>query len=394
MKSLSPFDLLSPRKVLFGWGCGGRVGTVAASMGTRALLVCNSRTLAANGVIDSLESLIKDAGVSVVRIQMPSREPLVEDVVQLVAEATSQGIGRDGDIVVGIGGGAALDLAKAAAALTPQAERHSVVDYLEGVGRGLKLIAPPLPILAIPTTAGTGSEATKNAVISSHDPKFKKSLRDERLVPTCVVIDPNFTVCTPPTVTAHSGMDALTQLIESYLSKRANPLTRAMCLEGLRVGVSALPMAVENGKDQKARIEMAYAAYLSGVALANSGLGMAHGVAAALGVHANVPHGLACAVMLPAALRTNADVCGAEMDTLAEVITGENYHSTEAASEAVIDWSEQLADRIGIPRRLGELGVKPEQLDAIVSSSRGNSMNGNPKELSDAELKAILEAML
>ncbi len=394
MKTLSAYNLLSPRKVVFGWGRSTEVGSLAASMGQRALLVSGSRTLEASGVIDQLASSIEDAGLNVVRIQAASREPLVEDVDQLVAEAASHDFGRDGDIVVGIGGGATLDLAKTAAALAPQSERSSVVDYLEGVGRGLKLTAPPLPMLAIPTTAGTGSEATKNAVISSHDPKFKKSLRDERLVPACVLIDPNLTVSTPRTVTAQSGMDALTQLIESFISQRANPLTQSLCLEGLRLGVPALPAAVENGLDQSARTAMAQAAFLSGVALANSGLGMAHGVAAALGVHANVPHGLACAVMLPVALRTNADVCGSEMQTLAEIITDDRFESPAAASQAVIDWSEQLADRIGIPRRLSEIGVERSGLDAIVQSSRGNSMNGNPKPLSDGELTAILEAML
>ena len=394
MKTLSAYDLLSPRKVVFGWGRRTEVGSLANSLGTRALLVSGSRTLESSGVVDQMASSIEDGGLSVIRIQVPSREPLVEDVDQLITEVVSQGAGQAGDIVVGIGGGATLDLAKTAAALAPQCEQFSVVDYLEGVGRGLKLSAPPLPILAIPTTAGTGSEATKNAVISSHDPKFKKSLRDERLVPACVLIDPELTVSTPKTVTAQSGMDALTQLIESLISKRANPLTQSLCLEGLRVGVPALPKAVADGSDRQARTAMAQAAFLSGVALANSGLGMAHGVAAALGVHANVPHGLACAVMLPVALRTNADVCGSEMQTLAEVITGNRYDSIESASQAVVEWSEGLAERIGIPRRLSEIGVERNELDAIVQSSQGNSMNGNPKEISNEELKAILEAML
>ncbi|WP_166820252.1 iron-containing alcohol dehydrogenase [Thalassoroseus pseudoceratinae] len=394
MKSLTAYQLLSPRKVVFGWGRRAEVGSLARYLGTRALIVSGSRTLETAGVVDQLATHLRDADLDVVRVQVPSREPLVEDVDDLIAKAASHGFGQPGDFVIGIGGGAALDLAKSAAALAPQSERVSVVDYLEGVGRGLTLAAAPLPILAIPTTAGTGSEATKNAVISSHDPKFKKSLRDERLVPACVLIDPELTVTTPKTVTAHSGMDALTQLIESFLSKRANPLTQSLCLEGLRLGVPALRTAVENGADQQARSAMSQAAFLSGVALANSGLGMAHGVAAALGVHANVPHGLACAVMLPVALRTNADACSSDMQTLAEVIVGRPFKSSEAAAEAVIHWSEELAVSIGIPRRLSEIGVLRDTLDDIVQSSRGNSMNGNPKELSDEELKAILEAGL
>ncbi|MEZ6052983.1 MAG: iron-containing alcohol dehydrogenase [Planctomycetaceae bacterium] len=258
----------------------------------------------------------------------------------------------------------------------------------------------PLPLLAIPTTAGTGSEATKNAVISSLDPPFKKSLRSERMLPDVVLVDPELTVTCPASVTAQSGMDAITQLIESFVSIRATPFTREICRRGLRAvfeghgGEPAIVRAVEHPTDRRAREAMSHAALLSGIALANSGLGMAHGVAAALGVHARVPHGLACAVMLPIAMKVNQDTASNDFAELGRLFSGRDIRDEDEAIETSLDIIQCINERIGIPRRLSELGVLPEQIPAIVRSSRGNSMNGNPREIDDAELTALLESHL
>ena len=174
----------------------------------------------------------------------------------------------------------------------------------------------------MPTTAGTGAEATRNAVISSYDPPFKKSLRDDRILPRIALIDPELTVRVPPEVTAASGMDAITQLIESYISRKAQPIPQALAVQGLLLAVPAIAEAVENGRSRPARERMSHAALLSGLALANSGLGLAHGIAPALGIHCRVPHGMACAVMLPSALRINRDVRQAELATLARLLFG------------------------------------------------------------------------
>ncbi len=340
-----------------------------------------------------IEDSLQQAGVTVVRLATISHEPLVTDVDECV-ERLLQSRPTQGDLVVGIGGGSAIDLAKAVAALATNRHGASVKDFLEGVGRGLKVESPPLPVFAIPTTAGTGSEATKNSVISSNDPPFKKSLRSELMVPRVVLIDPELTVSLPPAVTAQTGMDAITQLIESSLSKRAQPIPQALAESGLRLALGSIETAVAEGTNRPAREAMAYAAYLSGIALANSGLGLAHGVAAALGIHCNVSHGLACAVMLPAALRVNRDVRLSEIARLARLETGQRANDDAEAADGFIARVAKLTKRIGIPSRLSEIGVRKEQIPALVKGSRGNSMDGNPREVSDEELTSLLEGLL
>ncbi|MBX3442766.1 MAG: iron-containing alcohol dehydrogenase [Planctomyces sp.] len=382
------FDLRLPEKLIFGWGRRVEAGGLARSLGTRAWLVAGSRTLEASGATGELCRTLEETGIGVRRLPVLSREPEVEDVDAAVAEV--RGDLQPGDFVLGLGGGAAIDLAKAVSGLAPQESGTSVRDYLEGVGRGLQLIERPLPLLAMPTTSGTGAEATKNAVISCSDPPFKKSLRDERLVPAAVLIDPELTVSNPASVTAHSGMDAITQLIESYVTKKATPFTRALCREGLRLAIPALPAAVERPTDRGAREGMAYAAWLSGVALANSGLGLAHGVAAALGVHCQVPHGLACAALLPTAMRFNRDVRLREFAELGALFTGQGFASDAESADAAIGVIEELSQRVGVPQRLRDLGVREGQLDALAPASRGNSLSGNPREIDDAGLRELL----
>ena len=265
----------------------------------------------------------------------------------------------------------------------------------------------PLPMLAMPTTAGTGTEATKNAVISSYDPPFKKSLRSERMVPDVVLVDPELTVSCPPSVTAQSGMDAVTQLIESSVSCRRTMYTQGLCRQGLRTAwgfreepdKTEVERSVNDPSNRKAREGMAHAALFSGMALANSGLGMAHGVAAALGVHCRVPHGLACAVLLPIALTANHEHVES-LDSFAtqrawdeEIERG--IRPTKGVRVGLFAKEvRRINERIGIPSRLGDLGVTEDQIPAIVQSSRGNSMSGNPREIDDEELAAILTANL
>ncbi|MCA9077207.1 MAG: iron-containing alcohol dehydrogenase, partial [Planctomycetaceae bacterium] len=229
---------------------------------------------------------------------------------------------------------------------------------------------------------------------------FKKSLRSERMLPDVVLVDPELTVTCPASVTAQSGMDAITQLIESFISIRATPFTREICRRGLRAvfeghgGEPAIVRAVEQPTDRRAREAMSHAALLSGIALANSGLGMAHGVAAALGVHAKVPHGLACAVMLPIAMRANREIVSNDFAELGRLFSGREIRDEDEAIETSIDIIQQINDRIGIPSRLSDIGVEPDQIPAIVRSSRGNSMNGNPREIDDVELTDLLESHL
>ncbi|MGH7137787.1 MAG: iron-containing alcohol dehydrogenase, partial [Pirellulales bacterium] len=348
---MSTFDFITPARIVFGLGRRQEAGMLARSLGKRAFVVCGSRTLAASGTVEKLMKSLKRDGVRVRPLYEISHEPLVEDVDRCFDRLHAQGAG-EGDLLLAIGGGSAIDLAKAAAAMFADRQSATVADYLEGVGKGLPIVRRPLPVLAMPTTAGTGAEATKNAVISSYNPPFKKSMRSELMVPPAVLVDPELSVGVPPAATAATGLDAITQLIESYVSRFARPLTRALAVEGLRMAIPALPEAVRDGSSRPAREAMAHAALLSGIALTNSGLGLAHGVAAGLGVHARVAHGMACAVMLPVALRVNRAQCQREFAELARSALGIDSHDDSAAADALIQAIDELTANIGIPRRL------------------------------------------
>jgi len=389
----STYDFLAPSRISFGWGRRREAGSLARSLGHRAFLIHGSEALERLGIVEEIAESLRKEGIETVRLGTIDHEPLVEDVDRMSALLRESG-GTPGDFLLALGGGSAIDLAKASAAMATNRRSLTVKDYLEGVGSGLQVEADPLPLLAMPTTAGTGSEATKNAVISSRRPPFKKSIRSDRMVPRAVIVDPELSVSVPPEVTAATGMDAITQLVESYISLRASPIPQAIALQGLALAAPSIVRAYRSGSDRDAREKMSHAALLSGLALANSGLGMAHGVAAALGIHANVPHGLACAVMLPVALRVNLEVREAEIGLLGEVLCGRRFGSSAEGATAALEKVEELCAAVGIPRRLRDLGVRREQLPAIVESSRGSSMSGNPRQLSDAELGAILESML
>lgn len=387
------YDFFAPQQIVFGWGRRRELGGFARRWGRRAFVVEGSRTLAASGTMAEIVELLRAEGIEAATLAAISHEPTVADVDSATRRLSELGAG-EGDFLLAVGGGSAIDLAKAAGAMATNRESETVKDYLEGVGRGLKIIQPPLPLVALPTTGGTGAEATKNAVISSYEPPFKKSLRSESMVPKLVLVDPELSVGVPATTTAWTGMDAITQLIESFVSRFARPLPQALAVDGLRRALPALVEAVRDGRSRPARESMAHAALLSGMALANSGLGLAHGVAAALGVTLRVPHGLACAVMLPVALRVNCETSQAALAELARQTLVGSWASDAAAAAAFIEQIDRLAEAVGVPRRLGDLGVTREHIPELVAGSRGNSMNGNPRQLNDEELSRLLEDLL
>ncbi len=388
------YDFVAPRRIIFGWGRRREVGTLGRTLGSRAFLICGSRTLMDAGVADEISERLRAEGVEPVAVEVISHEPEVDDVDRVAAQFRERKVAAD-DFILAVGGGAAIDLAKAVSAMATNDESPTIKDYLENVGRDLRIVNDPLPVLAMPTTAGSGTEATKNAVISSYAPPFKKSLRDERIVPRIALLDPELTVSAPPGLTATSGMDAITQLLESYVSRKAQPITRTLAIGGLKLALPSIAEAVANGSAQMPRERMAHAALLSGMCLANSGLGMAHGVAPALGVHCRVPHGAACALMLPVAMRANREVCLADFAELAQLVLGQSPDTApDEAADALIDRIDELCDEVGTPRRLSELGVTAERIPAIVASSRGSSMSGNPREISDEELTELLEGVL
>ncbi len=388
------YDFIAPARIVFGWGRRTEIGALGRQFGRRALVFCGLPDAQAAAVLPKMADALHAEHVDVIEAGAIDHEPEAADVDEAAAGLRELGAGP-GDFLLALGGGAAIDLAKAVAAMAVAGEDDRVADYLEGVGRGLKLQRDPLPLLAVPTTAATGAEATYNAVISNYDPPWKKSLRDPRLMARAALVDPELCVSVPPPVTAAGGMDAITQLIESFISRKAQPIPQALCLQGLRLAVPAIVEAVEDGASRPAREHMSHAALLSGMALANSGLGMAHGVAPALGTHCRVPHGVACALMLPVALRTNREARRDELARLAHVLFGVRFQqSPEEAVDRLIEEIERLCERVGVPRRLSEVGVQPDQIPAIARDSFGNSMRGNPVELSEPKVVELLRGLL
>ncbi len=393
LSDLSQFDLIMPRKIVFGWGRRTALRDELPRLGKRVLVISGSKTLERVGLLDEIRQLVMDGGLGWQLVARIHREPTIEDVDQVSDAVRALGV-SPGDIILAVGGGSAIDLAKAVAAMVTQDAGASVRDYLENIGRNLKLVHPPLPVVAVPTTAGTGAEATRNAVICSHDPPVKKSLREDRIMPQLAVVDPELTVGNPRAITAAAGMDAITQLIESFVSTRRRPVPLILAPQALRIAFQSLPKAFANPTDRTAREGMAFAALISGICLANSGLGMAHGVAAALGALAGVPHGVACAVMLPVALQVNRSVCPSELAYLARVAFGRDFNSDDKAIDYLIGEVRDLQAKLEIPDRLSKLGIQRELIPAIVRESRGSSMSGNPKQLTDDELMNVLEQTL
>ncbi len=379
------FEVTMPGKVLFGSGTISQLGAETRPFASKVLLVCGSNPVRAR---DALESL-RRSGVETV--SMPVRgEPTLDEVrdgAKLSRENKCQG-------VVAVGGGSVLDAGKAIAAMA--ANPGDLLDYLEVIGGGKVLPQAPLFFAAVPTTAGTGTEATRNAVLTSPTHKVKVSLRHSWMVPKVAVLDPRLTLTVPPGVTATTGMDALCQLIESFTCKTPNPFTDSLCREGMARAVRALPKAFRDGSDLEAREDMVLASHFSGIALANAKLGAVHGFAASLGGMYGAAHGAICAALLPAVTAANLRAMGQRepghpalrrYQEAAVILTGDSKARPEDGVEAC----ERLRKELEIPP-LSELGVKKEDFDLICEkASKASSMKGNPMELTLGELKGILE---
>jgi alcohol dehydrogenase class IV len=316
-----------------------------------------------------------------------------EPTTDAVAEGTAHARRSGCDLVIGFGGGAALDAAKAISALLTNP--GELLDYLEVIGHGRTLTQPAAPCIAIPTTAGTGSEVTRNAVLASPTHRVKASLRSPLMLPRLAVVDPDLTHELPPALTASTGLDALTQLIEPYTSCRANPLTDTVCVDGMRRAARSLPRAYQNGRDAAAREDLALASLFGGFALANAGLGAVHGFAAPIGGMFPAPHGAVCAALLPhvmeanvRALRERAPHAEAlrRYDEVARLLTG-NPHAT---ADDGTRWVRELVTALSIPP-LRRYGVTSTDSSAIIAAAaNASSMKANPLPLTPAELTEIL----
>ncbi len=378
------FDFIAPGTVRFGIGRFVELGPEASRLGRSVLLVSGAPESVESAAVSGLTG--SGLRVSVFRI---SDEPSVSAVMEAVRLAKAS----ECDAAVGIGGGSAMDCAKAAAVLA--AHPADPVDYLEVVGRGRPLEMPGLPVIAVPTTAGTGAEATYNAVLSSPEHRVKVSLRSPMMMPRLAIVDPALTLTCSPAVTAASGLDALTQLIEPFTCIRPHALVDGLCREGMRRAAASLGRAVEDGKDITARQDMSIAALFSGMALANAKLGAVHGIAAPLGGLTSAPHGAACARLLPEVmavnirlLRKGPDPAGSlrRYTEAARLLTGDPSAEAESGTE----WARSLVESFRIPR-LSAWGLKPSDYPGLAEKAgRANSMKGNPVPLAPDAITEIL----
>ena len=382
------FEFATAGRIIFGAGTLADVGPAAGMFGQRALVVTGKNSLRAQRLLDLLGAA--QVATAIFRI---GHEPTIDDAVRGAALA------REGpcDLVIGFGGGAALDGAKAIAALTTN--QGDPLDYLEVIGRAQPLIRSGLPCIAIPTTAGTGSEVTRNAVLAAPAHRVKVSLRGPHMLPRLAVVDPELTRGLPPALTATTGLDALTQLIEPYVSSRANPLTDAFCTDGIRRAARSLRQAVEHGDAMAARTDMALASLLGGLALANAGLGAVHGFAGPIGGMFAAPHGAVCAVLLPHVMEANVHALRQRAprhdalrryDEIGRLLTG----APHANAADGIRWVRELVAALAIPP-LGTYGVKRGDAPEIAAAaSNASSMKANPLPLTAEELTSVLAAAL
>lgn len=394
---VTAFSITALPAIVFGDGTRRRLPELAAQYGRNVLLVTGAASFITSPAWPELLAGLALHGLRHVHITVRG-----EPSPALVDNIAAQFRHADIEVVIGIGGGSVLDAAKAVAGLLRV--MHSVMDYLEGVGPELPYQGPSVPFIAVPTTAGTGSEATKNAVLSERGERgFKKSFRHDRLVARYAVLDPELLATCPPALIAADGMDALTQLMEAYVSLNANPFTDALVLSGIAaVRDSLLPWYTGQGDLAMCRCAMAYAALLSGITLAQAGLGAVHGLASPLGAFFPIPHGVVCGTLVAACFRINLQALRQRAPDsqalfkyaeLGRLLTCAPQLDDAAAQAALLDLLENWTERLKLPR-LASYGMTAADIPRVVANCRGSSMKTNPLVLTDDEVAAILEDRL
>jgi alcohol dehydrogenase class IV len=375
------FEFATATRIVFGEGTVATLPDLVRTFGVRPLVVTGASRERAESLVSALsaESFV-----------VPG-----EPTVDLVREGALYAQNAACDVIISFGGGSAIDAGKAIATVVTNGGEP--LEFLEVVGKGRAIAVPPLPFIAAPTTAGTGAEVTRNAVLGSKEHGVKASLRSPLMLPRIALVDPELTCELPPSVTASTGLDALTQLIEPYVSVRANPLVDAFCVEGIGRVAGALRRAYHDGADSEARRDMSLASLLGGLALANAGLGVVHGFAAPLGGSSKAPHGALCAVLLPHGMAANVAALRARAPqhpsleryaVIARLLTGRN----EANAEEGIDWVRALCAELNVPA-LRAWGIAEADLPAVVEKAvRASSMQVNPIPLTTEELLAVVTA--
>jgi len=379
------FDYYLPTRIIFGKGSIRKCVMFARELGNNALVVTGSGKVS----IDGLRTLLREEGINWTeyRVGGEPRVDIILDGIRIAKDAKS-------DHVICLGGGSVMDAGKAIAAM--MTNPGYLMDYLEVVGKGKSVDIQGLPVITIPTTAGTGSEVTRNSVISVPERKIKVSMRGKGMPAKIALIDPELTYSLPPEIIATTGMDALTQVIEAYMSNSANPISDAYALEGIRRGAESMLKAFENDKDEDARANMSMTALFSGIALSHAGLGAVHGFAGVIGGMIDAPHGAICACLLPAVLSANFETISKgennndallRFKRFSQIVTGESSPTPQKG----IEWVRDLSKKLKI-KGLSYLGVKKSDFKFIVPKAvLSSSMKKNPLVLGEDVLLKILE---
>jgi alcohol dehydrogenase class IV len=382
------FEFATATRIIFGPGKLAQAAPLAASMGRRPMVVTAKHLLHAAPLIEQL----RGAGLEPATFSVAG-EPEVSTVLEGVRQAREAAC----DMVIGIGGGSALDAGKAIAAILTN--EGDLLDYLEVIGKGRPITTPSAPYVAIPTTSGTGTEVTRNAVLASPEHGVKVSLRSPFMLPRVAIVDPVLTYTVPPAITANTGLDALTQLIEPLVCNRTNPLVDAICREGIPKAARSLRRAFTNGQDADARENMSLASLFGGLALANAGLGAVHGLAAPLGGLTHAPHGAVCARLLPFVMEANiralenrapASPALARYDEIGRLLTG----TSDASAAEAVRWVHSICSDLSI-LPLSHHGLTAGDIPVVVSQAeKASSMKANPIPLTKSELTGILTRAL
>lgn len=396
---MQPFSIARLPRILFGTGQISEIPAQVAALGKRVLIITGARSFRATPHWETLQQRLRERGLTWETFTVAG-EPSPDLVDQAVAQFHHESI----EVVLGIGGGSVLDAAKAIAGLLPH--NRSVMDYLEGVGKEIPYRGPATPFIAVPTTAGTGSEATKNAVLSRQGVNgFKKSFRHEALVPQVAIVDPGLLASCSQELLAADGMDAFTQLLESYVSSNANALTDALAMSGMTAFRDGFFTAWA-GQDETAaatgRTQLAYASLLSGITLAQVGLGSVHGLASPLGAFFPAPHGVVCGTLVAEATainiaalqeRTPNNVALTKYATVGQLLVNRPLAQSAEYLTALVETLREWTEHLILPK-LSRYGMQESDLDRVVANSRGGSMKTNPILLKDEELKILLHRRL
>ncbi|MHA1752463.1 MAG: iron-containing alcohol dehydrogenase family protein [Candidatus Helarchaeota archaeon] len=372
------FNFLSP-KIIFGNDTLNELGKITSEMGTRALIVSGQHAMQKYGI---LNRIIKDLETyNIETFVFNQVEPEVScDTVDLGKKFANE---NNIDIIIGIGGGSALDCGKAIAIMmTHEGETWEYQD-------NKKISHPGTPYIAIPTTAGTGSEVTKNAVLINRSTNWKASIRHPSMTPKVAIIDPKLTLTLPPNITAYTGMDALTQAIEAYVSLKSNPLSDVLAEKAISLIASNLENAVKNGENLEYREKMALGSLISALAFSNSGLGGVHGIAHPIGADFKIPHGKLCAILLPLLMEYNRDYNKSKFMIISKLLNPKSKSIIDG-----IDFIYRLNQSINIPKTLKDYNISPEEFKLSINKARGGSFNANPRPIDKEELVEFLISRL